>query len=249
MSIGIYKITNLINGKIYIGQSVKIEQRWAKEKTRAFNPNEEEYKYPRSAAFRKYGLQNFSFEIIEECSIDKLNEREQYYIKYYNSLVPNGYNLTLGGSNAIGVKLDIAKVEEITILLKTTKLNNSELGHFFGVSENTICGINTGYYWKRFDIDYPIRKHSRKTQNFCLNCGTLISNTATYCVKCASLKKRTVERPPALQLAQEILNSSFCAVGRKYGVTDNAIKKWCKTYGMPTKKKEIQEWFLQQKSI
>lgn len=55
------------------------------------------------------------------------------------------------------------------------------------------------------------------------------------------LKKRTVERPSALQLAQEILNSSFCAVGRKYGVTDNTIRKWCRAYSMPTKKNEIQE--------
>lgn len=55
------------------------------------------------------------------------------------------------------------------------------------------------------------------------------------------LKKRTVERPSALQLAQEIVNSSFCAVGRKYGVTDNTIRKWCRAYSMPTKKNEIQE--------
>ena len=91
-------------------------------------------------------MENFKFEIIEECSIEELNEKEQYYIKYYNSLVPNGYNLTLGGSNSSGVKLDLLKVEEITELLLMTNMTNSELGKFFGVSENTICGINTGYY-------------------------------------------------------------------------------------------------------
>ena len=50
---------------------------------------------------------------------------------------------------------------------------------------------------------------------------------------------RKVERPSNIQLAQEILETSFCAVGRKYGVSDNAIRKWCKTYNMPIKKAEL----------
>lgn len=246
MSMGIYKITNLINGKIYIGQSVKIEQRWAKEKRRAFCPDEVEYNYPRSKAFRKYGLENFNFEIIEECSLDKLNEREKYYIKFYNSVVPNGYNVTLGGQNAAGVKLDLSKVEEITEILLTTKLTNIEIGSLFGVSENTICGINTGYYWKRLDIDYPIRKHSKRIQNYCKQCGKEISSNADYCNTCMGLKRRISERPIPTVLAKEIIEMGFCAVGRKYGVTDNAIRKWCTAYGIPKKKNELIEWLSKQ---
>ena len=64
---GIYKITNLINGNIYIGQSIDIENRFKTHKSRAFNENEREYEKPLYQAFRKYGLENFSFEIIEEC--------------------------------------------------------------------------------------------------------------------------------------------------------------------------------------
>lgn len=50
------------------------------------------------------------------------------------------------------------------------------------------------------------------------------------------------KRPESVELAQEILESSFCAVGRKYGVSDNAIRKWCISYGMPTKKEELKQW-------
>lgn len=50
----------------------------------------------------KYGVDNFSFEIIENIENDKLNEREQYWIAQYNSLVPQGYNLTIGGEGALG---------------------------------------------------------------------------------------------------------------------------------------------------
>ena len=102
--IGIYKIENLINGKVYIGQSVDIKGRWNEHKlvnSRASKDALKRQKYPLYLAFEKYGLDNFSFEVIEECSVEELNEKEQFYIKKYNSYIDfpnsNGYNLTLGG--------------------------------------------------------------------------------------------------------------------------------------------------------
>ena len=161
MSSGIYKITNLINGKIYIGQSTNIEERWKKEKQRAFYKNSIEYNSPRSQDFREYGLENFTFEIVENIDPNNkklLAEKEVYYIDLYNSLYPKGYNLTRGGTHACSQKLSLSQVEEITSLLKNTDLTNIEIKDIFGVSENMICGINTGYYWHRENIDYPIRK-------------------------------------------------------------------------------------------
>lgn len=72
---GIYKIENLINHKCYIGQSVKIEQRWKNHKITAKNLNDKNYDNPLYRAIRKYGIENFSFEIIEECSVNELNNR------------------------------------------------------------------------------------------------------------------------------------------------------------------------------
>lgn len=95
--IGIYKITNKINNKIYIGQSVNIKSRWADHKKNAFNANYKEYNKYLYRAFRKYGLENFTFEIIEECSREELNDRENYYILYYHSNEEEyGYNTTSG---------------------------------------------------------------------------------------------------------------------------------------------------------
>lgn len=140
---------------------------------------------------------------------------------------PNGYNLTPGGYHSVGKKIDLTIVEEISELLKTTKMTNTEIGLLFNISENTVCGINTGYYWKRNDIDYPIRKNQHTNKHlFCSECGAPISNTVTrLCVACAGKKRRITERPEPKQLAQEIVESSFSAVGRKYSVTDNAIRK------------------------
>ena len=94
----IYKITNLINNKCYIGQTTKsIEERWNRHKRDAFNKEKYNYEYPLYRAFRKYGIENFSFEIIEECETSELNEKEIYWINYYNSAKSKGYNQSLGG--------------------------------------------------------------------------------------------------------------------------------------------------------
>lgn len=91
----VYKITNLINNKCYIGSSIRVEIRWREHRNTAFNENSPIYNYPLYRAFRKYGLENFLFEVI--CDDFKTTEEMQNYEKqmiyYYNSY-SNGYNQT-----------------------------------------------------------------------------------------------------------------------------------------------------------
>lgn len=96
MSCGIYKITNLINNKCYIGCSKNIEHRWIAHKSESIIEKNPQYNYSIHKAFRKYGIDNFSFEIIELTSEDMLFGREKYWINFYNSY-KNGYNETVGG--------------------------------------------------------------------------------------------------------------------------------------------------------
>ena len=93
---GIYKITNTINNKIYIGLSSNIEERWKAHKKRYKIETDKEYEKHLYRSFRKYGLDAFTFEIIEECSVEELANREIYWISYYDSYA-NGYNETPGG--------------------------------------------------------------------------------------------------------------------------------------------------------
>lgn len=94
---GIYKITNNTNGKSYIGKSSNINKRWLTHRSLDYGRTPDKTLYK---AFIKYGLDNFSFEILEGMSSEEYekysNDREIYWINYYNTF-QNGYNETLGG--------------------------------------------------------------------------------------------------------------------------------------------------------
>lgn len=90
----IYKVTNNINGKVYIGQTVRTPRdRWRQHVQDAYN---ESKCLHLCAAILKYGEENFTVEAIEFCPQDQLDEREIYWIKQYNSQ-EEGYNITAGG--------------------------------------------------------------------------------------------------------------------------------------------------------
>ena len=86
---GIYKVTNKINGKVYIGQSVDIGRRWRQHMT----AKDDTYFHK---AIQKYGVENFEWEVIEQCKKKDLDAREIYWIEYYDSF-NKGYNCTKGG--------------------------------------------------------------------------------------------------------------------------------------------------------
>jgi len=101
----VYKATNKINGKSYIGQTTqKLRVRRNCHKTQAFsNKIKDTYFY---RAIKKYGFNNFKWEIIEHCdSKEEMDEMEFHYIKQYNSFGDGGYNLTFGGEGGmVGIK-------------------------------------------------------------------------------------------------------------------------------------------------
>ena len=129
----IYKITNKINNKCYIGQTVKpIETRWK----RHLKDTKKNSTYPLHRAIRKYGKENFIIEEIEKCEAKLLDEREIYWINFYNSF-KNGYNATLGG---MGNKLlDLNEQEVITTYLKLKTIEATKA--VFNCSSSVIRNI------------------------------------------------------------------------------------------------------------
>lgn len=120
----IYKITNLINQKAYIGKTTNsIEKRW-KEHQRESQRERAENR-PLYRALNKYGVNNFIIELVEEVDVKELSEREIYWIGYYHTF-QDGYNATLGGDGKILYDYDL--IAELIISHKTTKEICEELG-------------------------------------------------------------------------------------------------------------------------
>lgn len=94
--IGIYKITNLVTKQSYIGQSVDIASRW-KQHIKCGLGIDASHTNILYNSMQKYGVWNFAFELIEQCSKEQLNEREKFYISLYQT-DKFGYNMTQGGS-------------------------------------------------------------------------------------------------------------------------------------------------------
>lgn len=112
----IYIITNSINNKVYIGQTIQtLNKRWEGHCRKACSKNEANMRIKR--AIFKYGKDNFSIKELEKCSIEELNEREIYYINLYNSYT-NGYNSTRGGSVNKPLKLSIEEQNDVIELYK-----------------------------------------------------------------------------------------------------------------------------------
>lgn len=210
--IGIYKYTNKKNGKIYIGRSTNIIRRkW------------EHYHNPSPYSFFdqtliKIGENCFDFEIIEECSVEELREKEKYWIKFYNCCVldnkQGGYNLTHGGEEYRSeenpwAKLSMVQVNEIIEKLINTKISIQNLAKEYNVHYNTISDINRCKTWAwAHDYQGNIREESQGS----LYRGDL-NGTAVITEEVA---KKIIEDI-------KFSNLSLAAIGRKYKVKDSLI--------------------------
>ena len=129
--IGIYKITNQLTQKVYIGQSTDIAKRW---EGHLYWSNDNT---PIHLALKKYGIKHFSFEVIEECSPEELDEKEVFWIKHYNSF-NEGYNATPGGQYThLSIQLDEQEVIEHYHLTKSIY----KTAEAFSVHRHTISKI------------------------------------------------------------------------------------------------------------
>lgn len=152
---GIYKITNLMTGRFYIGQSKNIERRYIEHCTRSHD------KEIVDLNINLWGKENFSLEILEECPIDKLDEREDYYIKLYNA-VELGYNILNGGQNngyRCGENNGNAKLtDEDVYNIRESYRKREKRGEVFSkysdkISESSFNSIWQGQYWKSVHMD------------------------------------------------------------------------------------------------
>lgn len=155
--IGIYKITNKITNKKYIGQSGRIDNRFNNHVKNSVLESSKQYNDELYVDMRKYGVENFEFEVLETVS---LNELEEKWIQKAIKDGENLYNVNLtpySDPYACVRKFSDNEINEIYRLLKEDKLSNIKIAKQFNCAPSTIDNINNGERYARDDIDYPIR--------------------------------------------------------------------------------------------
>lgn len=142
----IYKIENQINHKVYIGQTIKsLNKRFNQHKNNYTKPYFSQIHLYR--AFKKYGIENFSFEKIERVNDEDLDKREKYWIAYYNSY-ENGYNSTLGGRDVELYKWDYEQIKKLYDEYRSAR----KVAKIIGCDHSTIDNIINKMNWPRYSV-------------------------------------------------------------------------------------------------
>lgn len=148
----IYKITNNINDKIYIGQTIcDIKTRWQRHLSTAKTIKKRTLLYD---AFFELGFSNFQISLVEECDNELLNEREKYWIAFYDSY-NNGYNMTTGGGN-IQTNAEEDQLIQKIYELWDKGLGITEISRELDVSRGLIS--NRLYIYKNYSAEDAIKR-------------------------------------------------------------------------------------------
>lgn len=156
----VYKITNLINGKIYIGQTNNVKRRYQE------HLHDKRNGHPIHLAMKKYGRENFVCDILYHG--ENYNEEERQWIAHYEANNKDkGYNITSGGQDSSGESNPMAKItqeqaQEVIDLLLYTNLSVDEISNETGLSVGFINHINHGESWSSTEYTYPLKSFSNK---------------------------------------------------------------------------------------
>ena len=162
MKKSIYIIKNNINDKVYIGQAIDVKRRFQAHCKPSAGKIDVDLV---GRAINKYGKSHFWYEILEH-NIEDYNEQEKFWIDYYDSVRPNGYNISSGGDappimkgvNHPEAKLTQKKLNNLIHDLATTDVSFRQLSKKYNISATCIASVNVGETYIVNNIKYPIRE-------------------------------------------------------------------------------------------
>ena len=184
----VYKYVNVVNGKVYIGQT-----------TRSLEERHKEHVRHKATAFdkaiSKYGVDAFTCEVLCECeTIEELNEAEKHFIKLYNSLVPFGYNMCEGGDNTTGYKHSDETKQKMSVAKKGKYLGSDHPFHNKTHSEETKEQLSKARRGRKLDSEWRenlAKGHYKKV--LCVETGT-IYDSIKECAETLNLKATHITR-------------------------------------------------------
>lgn len=165
MECGIYCITNKINNKQYIGQSIDIKKRFREHCFSARHLENKDHNMPIHLAMAKYGIDNFRIDILELCNLNELDEKEIYWIEKKQSYI-NGYNATIGGQKNhqhLGTPIEMYDLDGKYI---KEYPNITIAANDIGVSRNTLYGILFGNRLSAKGFQFKIKSSNKQITKY-----------------------------------------------------------------------------------
>lgn len=211
----IYCFTNLINNKKYIGQSINDDgSRYNNHKNAYRSEKNQEYNSPLHRAMRKYGFNNFSYEILVKDidDIHVLNDLECYYIQKHNCLIPNGYNIEPGGKNAPKPKTQEQKVKLTWGQAELTEEEIIELRKAYANKESPK---------KIYDAKYKERLHYNAFLN--IWSGRRYKNIMPEVIENGRHTKLTQEIADDIRKAYREEKVSYQKLAERFGISKSSV--------------------------
>lgn len=222
-----------------------------------FDTNKEKGNSGLIAAIGYYGMLGYTISLPlndtqdYDLIVDNGEKLFKIQVKATSQRSPQGYTVvsvkSCGGTN--GHTYKTVKETNIDFLFVLTELQEM---YEIPIEEiDSTSSLNLGPERQKFRVDtidtFYFLKGREKKVFYCSQCGKEITSQSStgLCLQCYNLTTRIIERPSKEQLLKELQESNFTQVGKKYGVSDNAIRKWCIAYGLPKTIKEIKNFILE----
>lgn len=154
----------------------------------------------------------------------------------FHHINPEEKSFSLTDSNAATKSLEKQLAEARKCVLLCANCHRGVHAGYLEIPKNLLISFNEERAKELIEENLAIRKGQKY---FCQRCGKEVSKKATYCSDCARLISRKADRPSREELKTLIRTKPFTHIAKEFSVSDNAVKKWCLSYGLPSKKKEI----------
>ena len=189
--------------------------------------------YSKAKNFQQRRKINIVYVLGGKCSVCGYNKCIQALDAHH--INPEEKELTLSENHNIATIKILEELKKCTLLCA-----NCHREYHAGELEVELC--STYDENKAQEVLELIEASKHKQLHYCKECGKQITKGATYCVECGEKSRRVVERPAREELKDLIRNLPFTTIAKQYGVTDNAVRKWCDKYDLPRTKSEIKQY-------
>lgn len=245
MTHSIYRITNKVNGKHYVGQTKNVRNRWNRHKELQKKANDANYKYRKFIqvihyALAKYGLENFEFVVVEEVETqEQANDREEHWARELNSYAPSGYNVTKCGEHKALSEETKRKISEAQKGRKVPKHRKQQISKTLTgrtLSEEHKQVISEGMKNSEVENTGQFQK-GQKAPAKAFKKGHVPWNTGKSGYKVPAISKAKTGKTK--YTTEQILymkklksqGESYRAIAREFGTAHTYVKKLIETHG------------------